>query len=160
MLPADYTSQNCSIARTLEVVGERWSILIVREAFLGIRRFDEYQRRLGIARNVLQARLERLVEEGIMRRELYQERPPRYEYHLTSKGVDLWPTVVALLKWGDRHAAPAGPPVIIEHQGCGGEVDDRRRCTKCGADLEPWHATARRGPGARAADPPPVASTS
>ena len=160
MLPADYTSQNCSIARTLEVVGERWSILIVREAFLGIRRFDEYQRRLGIARNVLQARLERLVEEGIMRRELYQERPPRYEYHLTSKGVDLWPTVVALLKWGDRHAAPAGPPVIIEHKGCGGEVDDRRRCTKCGADLEPWHATARRGPGARAADPPPVASTS
>jgi DNA-binding HxlR family transcriptional regulator len=160
MLPADYTSQNCSIARTLEVVGERWSILIVREAFLGIRRFDEYQRRLGIARNILQARLERLVEEGIMRRELYQERPPRYEYHLTSKGVDLWPTVVALLKWGDRHAAPAGPPVIIEHKGCGGEVDDRRRCTKCGADLEPWHATARRGPGARAADPPPVASTS
>jgi DNA-binding HxlR family transcriptional regulator len=160
MLPADYTSQNCSIARTLEVVGERWSILIVREAFLGIRRFDEYQRRLGIARNVLQARLERLVEEGIMRRELYQERPPRYEYHLTSKGVDLWPTVVALLKWGDRHAAPGGPPVIIEHKGCGGEVDDRRRCTKCGADLEPWHATARRGPGARAADPPPVASTS
>ena len=86
-----------------------------------------------------------------MRRELYQERPQRYEYRLTSKGVDLWPVVVALLKWGDRHAAPAGPPVILEQKGCGGEVDDRRRCTKCGADLEPWDAIAAALQGARVA---------
>jgi DNA-binding HxlR family transcriptional regulator len=157
MLPADYSSQNCSIARTLEFVGERWSMLIVREVFLGTRRFDDFQRRLGIARNVLQARLERLVGEGIMERELYQERPPRYEYRLSEKGRDLWPIIVAMLKWGDRHAAPNGPPVILEHKGCGGEIDDRRRCTKCGADLERGQVVARRGPGARETDEDPVA---
>lgn len=149
VLPSDYSGQNCSIARTLELVGERWTILIVRDAFLGVRRFDDFQRDLGIARNVLQARLERLVEEGIMRRELYQERPPRYEYKLTRKGVDLWPTIVALLQWGDRHAAPeAGPPVELLHKGCGGAVDSRRRCERCGAELEAWDAEARPGPGA------------
>jgi DNA-binding HxlR family transcriptional regulator len=160
VLPADYASQNCSIARTLELVGERWSILIVREAFLGTRRFDQFQHRLGIARNVLQARLQRLVDEGIMKRELYQERPPRYEYRLTAKGVDLWPIVVAMLKWGDRHVAPAGPPVILEHRGCGGEVDDRRRCTRCGADLEAWEVEAKRGPGAIGPEQPVSAPAS
>ena len=124
--------------------------MIVREAFLGTRRFDQFQERLGVARNVLQARLERLIEAGIMRRELYQERPPRHEYRLTSKGVDLWPVVVSLLKWGDRYAAPAGPPVVLEHKGCGGELDDRRRCLRCGADLEPADVHARPGPGATA----------
>lgn len=148
MLPADYAGQNCSIARTLELIGERWTILVVREAFLGTRRFDQFQQRLGIARNVLQSRLERLVDAGIMRREPYQERPTRYEYRLTRKGVDLWPAVVALLKWGDRYAAPAGPPVILEHKDCGGELDDRRRCMRCGADLEPSDVQARPGPGA------------
>jgi DNA-binding HxlR family transcriptional regulator len=147
VLRSDYDSQNCSIARSLELVGERWTILIVRDAFLGVRRFDQFQERLGIARNVLQSRLERLVEAGIMRRALYQERPPRYEYRLTQKGVDLWPAVVALLKWGDRYAAPVGPPVILEHKGCGGEIDDRRRCLRCGADLEPSDVQARPGPG-------------
>jgi DNA-binding HxlR family transcriptional regulator len=150
MLKADYDGQNCSIARSLELVGERWTLLIVREAFLGTRRFDDFQKRLGLARNVLQARLERLVEAGILRREPYQERPPRHEYRLSAKGVDLWPVIVALLKWGDRHAAPNGPPMILEHKGCGGEVDDRRRCTRCGADLEAWDVQARYGPGASA----------
>src|SRR5918998_127305 len=103
MLRRDYAGQNCSIAGTLELVGERWTLLIVRDAFLGIRRFDDFQRNLGIARNVLQSRLERLVEEGILKREPYQERPPRYEYRLTRKGVDLWPVLVALMGWGDRH---------------------------------------------------------
>jgi DNA-binding HxlR family transcriptional regulator len=150
MLPADYESQNCSIARALELVGERWTILILRDAFLGTRRFDEFQRSLGIARNVLQARLERLVEAGILCRVQYQERPRRFEYRLTAKGVDLWPVIVALLKWGDRHAAPAGPPMLIEHKGCGGEIDDRRRCLRCGAELEAWDAAPRPGPGHRA----------
>jgi DNA-binding HxlR family transcriptional regulator len=151
MLPADYESQNCSIARALELVGERWTILILRDAFLGIRRFDEFQRSLGIARNVLQSRLERLVEAGILRREPYQERPRRFEYRLTAKGVDLWPVIVALLKWGDRHAAPAGPPVLLEHKGCGGEIDDRRRCLRCGVELQAWEVVAKPGPGRVAA---------
>ena len=152
--------RECPLSATLGLVGEWWTLLILHDAFDGYTRFDEFQENLGISSSLLTSRLKRLVANGLLERRQYQPHPPRYEYHLTSKGVDLWPTVVALLKWGDRHAAPAGPPVIIEHQGCGGEIDDRRRCTKCGADLEPWHATARRGPGARAADPPPVASTS
>jgi DNA-binding HxlR family transcriptional regulator len=150
VLRSDYDEQTCSIARTLEFVGERWSLLIIREAFLGTRRFDHFQRTLGIARNVLQSRLERLTAGGIMRRVAYQERPPRYEYRLTRKGVDLWPVIVSLMQWGDRHAAPAGPPVVLQHDGCGGAVDDRRRCTRCGADLEAWDVVAVRGSGAPA----------
>ena len=147
MLRADYSDQNCSIARALEVVGERWTILILRETFLGTYRFDEIQRNLGVARNVLQARLQRLVEAEILKKVRYQERPERYEYRLTAKGVDLWPVVVALLHWGDQHEAPDGPPVLLVHKKCGGEIDGRRRCTKCGADLEAWDVQALRGPG-------------
>jgi DNA-binding HxlR family transcriptional regulator len=154
MLKADYAGQNCSIARTLELIGERWTILIIREAFLGTRRFDDFQQHLGIARNVLQTRLERLTSAGLMRREPYQERPLRHEYRLTREGVDLWPVVVALLKWGDRHVAPHGPPVLLHHKACGGELDDRRRCQRCGADLEPWDVVVSPGPGvARASQP-------
>src|SRR3954469_2905422 len=93
MLGNSYDDQVCSIARTLELIGERWTILIVRDAFLGVRRFDELQRSLGIARNVLQNRLERLVEHGILERVRYQERPERFEYRLTEKGIDLWPVL-------------------------------------------------------------------
>ena len=147
MLRADYTGQNCSIARTLEVIGERWTLLILRETFLGTRRFDDIQRELGVARNVLQTRLERLVDEGILRKVPYQERPLRHEYRLTRKGSDLWPVLVSLLKWGDRHMAPSGPPMLLEHNGCGGLIDDRRRCDRCGADVEVWEARSRPGPG-------------
>src|SRR3954462_7920189 len=106
MLRNDYSGQNCSIAHTLELVGERWTLLILRDTFLGTRRFDDFQRNLGIARNILQSRLARLVDEGILRRVRYQERPERFEYRLTRKGVDLWPILVALMKWGDRHVFP------------------------------------------------------
>jgi DNA-binding HxlR family transcriptional regulator len=147
MLRADYQGQNCSVARTLELIGERWTLLIVREAFLGTRRFDDYQRKLGIARNVLQVRLQRLVDEDVLRRVPYREHPPRHEYRLTRKGSDLWPILVALLQWGDRHAAPDGAPMVLEHRGCGGEIDDRRRCARCGADLDAWDVRARPGPG-------------
>lgn len=149
MLGNDYSSQACSIAGALEVVGERWSLLIVRNVFLGLRRFDQMQSNLGIARNVLQTRLTRLVDQGVLERSLYQERPPRYEYRLTEKGLDLWPTVVALMQWGDRYAAPAaGPPVLLEHRGCGGNVDAHRTCEKCGAKLSVREARALPGPGA------------
>jgi len=106
MLGNQYTSQTCSIAGALEVVGERWSLLIVRDILLGLRRFDELQSDLGIARNVLQTRLTRLLEQGVLEKRLYQEHPPRYEYRLTDKGLDLWPTVVALMQWGDRGTEP------------------------------------------------------
>jgi DNA-binding HxlR family transcriptional regulator len=143
-----YSDQNCSIAGTLELVGERWTLLILRDAFLGTRRFDEFQRNLGIARNVLQSRLERLVDEGVLRRERYHERPERFEYRLTRKGVDLWPVLVSLMKWGDKYTATNGPPVIMRHIGCGGEVDDRRICTACSKHLEAHESAAELGPGA------------
>src|SRR3954451_9147473 len=100
MLGRDYDAQVCSIARSLEVVGERWTLLILRDAFLGIRRFEAFQQSLGVARNVLQTRLTRLVEEGVLNREQYSDRPPRHEYRLTDKGLELWPVLVALLQWG------------------------------------------------------------
>ena len=149
MLRRDYANQNCSLAGALEVIGERWTLLIIRNAFLGIRRFDDMQRQLGIARNVLTARLDRLVDEGILRRSLYQERPERYEYRLTKKGVDLWPVVVALLHWGDDHVHPDAPPLVLQHKDCGGAVDRHRMCAKCGAALEAWDVEPRLGPGAQ-----------
>lgn len=154
MLGNDYDSQVCSIAGALEVVGERWSLLIVRNVFLGLRRFDEIQENLGIARNVLHTRLTRLLDHGVLERRLYQQRPPRYEYRLTDKGLDLWPTIVALMYWGDRHATPAGGPVVLlEHRGCGGAVDDHRMCAACGATLSVRDVWATPGPGAPADHP-------
>lgn len=157
MLRRDYANQNCSIASTLELIGERWTILILRELFMGVHRFDEIQRDLGVARNILQRRLARLVEEGLIKRVPYQERPQRFEYRLTRKGVDMWPVMLALQSWGDRYAAENGPPVVLEHKGCGGGVDDRRRCERCGADLDPWDVVPKLGPGALPAQTRPGA---
>ncbi len=148
MLGNDYRDQTCSVAAALEVVGERWSLLIVRDVMLGMRRFDELQADLGVARNVLQTRLTRLLEHGVLRKRLYQERPARYEYLLTEKGLDLWPTIVSLLQWGDKYAAPSGPPVVLEHRGCGGTIDVHRICSACGERLTARQAVARAGPGA------------
>jgi DNA-binding HxlR family transcriptional regulator len=150
MLGNDYKDQTCSIAAALEVIGERWSLLIVRDVLLGVRRFDALQKDLGVARNVLQTRLERLIEHGVLERRRYQEHPPRHEYFLTDKGLDLWPAIVALLQWGDRYApAPGGPPVLLEHRGCGGAVDSHRICERCGERLGPRDVIAKAGPGAR-----------
>ena len=136
MLHNTYEGQTCSVARTLEIVGERWTLLILRDAFLGVRRFDDFQRNLGIARNVLNTRLQRLVDAGLLERRRYQDRPARYEYRLTDKGLDLWPALVALMQWGDRHAATEdGPPLRLEHRDCGGVMTDRRTCAACGAEL-------------------------
>jgi DNA-binding HxlR family transcriptional regulator len=147
VLPRSYDTQVCSIARALELVGDRWTILVIREAFLGTRRFDDYQRNLGCARNVLADRLNRLVDSGILRKVPYQARPPRYEYRLGRKGVDLWPATMALMKWGDRHLAPDGPPTLVLHKGCGGELDARLHCDRCGAELGPSDVYAEPGPG-------------
>src|SRR6266568_3948898 len=112
MLKRDYEGQNCSVARTLEVVGERWTLLIVRDAFLGLRRFEQFQESLGIARNVLTDRLNRLVEEGILERVRYSERPERYEYRLTQKGRELNLALTALRQWGDRHLSEKPPRLL------------------------------------------------
>jgi len=149
MLPRTYDAQNCSIARALEVLGDRWTILVIRDAFLGLRRFEDFQRDLGIARNVLTDRLNRLVEEDILAKHRYQERPERFEYRLTAKGRDLWPVTMALLRWGDRHYAEGKPPRIVRHRGCGGSVTERLRCASCGADLDLGDVEAVFGPGAR-----------
>ena len=155
MLQRDYPTQYCPVAGSLEVVGERWTLLIIRDVFLGIRRFEDLQRDLGVARNVLQARLERLVENGILVKRPYQERPLRCEYRLTEKGADLWPVLVALLTWGDRYAIEGERPMLLQHRGCGGELDDRRRCTVCGADVSVTEAIAVRT-GATRPEPAPA----
>jgi DNA-binding HxlR family transcriptional regulator len=143
----DYPGQHCSIAASLEVVGERWSLLIVRDIFRGRRRFDQIQSSLGVARNVLTKRLNSLSEADIIERRLYQSNPDRYEYFLTEKGLDLWPILMAYLGWGDKYCEPEdGPPRLIVHKECGGEVDDRRICQKCGEFLGVRDAESVPGP--------------
>ena len=149
MLGRDYQSQVCSIARALELVGERWTLLILRDVFLGVRRFDDLQDELGVARNVLAARLDRLTENGILERIPYGERPVRYEYGLTDKGRALWPVLVELLQWGDQYTPnPKGPPTVLRHIGCGGTLGRDRKCTRCGSLLEYGQTRAEPGPGA------------
>ena len=144
MLGRNYDGQNCSIARALEVVGERWTLLILREAFLGTRRFDAFHQRLGIARNILQARLERLVEEGILVRRPYQERPPRYEYRMTAKGWDLFPFTIALHDWGSRWiASPHGPGLKLRHRPCDHRLRGKMVCGSCGEAIEPHDVQIR-----------------
>jgi DNA-binding HxlR family transcriptional regulator len=150
VLGRTYDEQVCSVARALEVVGERWTLLIVRDALLGLQRFDQLQQSLGIARNVLTDRLNRLVEAGAMERVRYQERPERYEYHLTAMGQQLATPVLALMHWGDDHlAGKAGPPRLVEHVGCGGAVRERFVCTGCGQVLEPEQVDVLPGPALR-----------
>jgi DNA-binding HxlR family transcriptional regulator len=145
-------SENCSIARTLAVLGERWTLLVLRQSFLGVKRFEDMRRQLGIARNVLADRLARLVEEGILERRRYQDRPPRDEYKLTQKGLDLYPVLVTIMQWGDRYNAPdAGPPMVLVHQTCGHETHPRLACDHCGEELDPKKVTPMPGPGARVA---------
>ena len=149
MLPRTYENQVCSVARALEVLGDRWTLLVLRDAFTRIRRFEDFQRNLGVARNVLTDRLNRLVDEGILKRVPYQERPVRFEYRLTEKGRELWPVMMTLMQWGDRHyAEPEGPPVVVRHRDCGGTVTDHLSCSKCGAELTPYDVEPTAGPGA------------
>ena len=136
------------MARSLEVVGERWTLLILRDIFLGIRRFEDLHRSLGVARNILQARLELLTEEGVVEKRPYQE--GRFEYCLTPKGRELWPALMALLRWGDRHYAPDGRPRLIKHRDCGGEVTEHLVCGKCGKTLGLQDVYWEWGPGAQA----------
>lgn len=150
MLGRTYDGQNCSVAKSLELIGERWTMLVIREIFLGNRRFDQMAARLNIARNVLTARLTRLVDEGVLEKVRYQERPERFEYRLTEKGLDLWPVIVALIQFGDRYYATDGPPLILRHKRCGGRVDAHRICSECGERLTARDVVGEPGPGALA----------
>ncbi len=138
---------NCSIAQTLEVVGEWWTPLILRDLFLGVSRFDEFQSRLGISRNVLTERLAWLEEQGVVTRVPYQERPPRYDYRLTEKGTDLWRLMTMMREWGDRWAAPDGPPVATVHRDCGEVSEAVLVCSSCHKPLEARALRAVDGPG-------------
>jgi DNA-binding HxlR family transcriptional regulator len=150
VLRRDYPRVDSSLAKALEVIGERWSLLIVRTVMHGNRRFGEIQESLGIARNVLSARLRRLTDEDILEQRAYSESPPRYEYFLTEKGLELWPALIALLHWGERYSPqPGGPKRLIVHKQCGGTVSDRGICESCGKLLHARDARQIPGPGAK-----------
>jgi DNA-binding HxlR family transcriptional regulator len=154
MLNRTYDNQTCSIARTLEIIGERWTLLIMRDALSGLRRFEQFQDSLGIARNVLTDRLARLVEAGLLERVPYSQRPPRYEYRPTAKGQELGIALLALMAWGDRHAAPpAGPPLITQRRGCGGDVAVHLACTRCAQPVDAQAQALRLGPARRRPTP-------
>ena len=141
--------ETCSIGRAMEILGERWTFLILRESFYGVRRFSDMQRNLGIARNILSTRLQTLVRAGILERRLYQEEPERFEYRLTQAGRDLYPAVIAIMKWGDEHLSDdAGPPVVLRHS-CGELIDPVLVCNHCGGALHPHDVTPEPGPGAQ-----------
>jgi len=127
--------RECSVARTLEIVGEKWALLAVREVFLGNRRFDEMVRRTGAPRDTMAARLRVLTGAGILERRPYSEHPARFEYHLTDAGRDLYPVILALMRWGDKHlAGDAGPPLVLEHR-CGHRLAAQFVCESCGAPV-------------------------
>lgn len=153
-----FAGMECSVAQSLEVVGEWWTLLIVRDALLGVRRFEQFQERLRVSRNVLAERLDKLVGAGVLRKELYQERPRRHQYRLTEKGRDLYPIIVALRQWGDRHAQEGPPPVLVEHLECGHTADAVLICGHCGGPVTPLNVRAKgRLVPVREAEPEPVA---
>ncbi len=147
---------NCSVAQCLEVVGEWWSLMVLRDVFLGVTRFDDLRSRLGISRNVLTDRLEHLVAHGVLERVPYQQHPVRYDYQLTEKGIDLWSVLTAMRQWGDRYAAPDGPPMELVHKGCGARVQVVETCSNCGEALGARDVRAVPGPGVRASNFPPA----
>jgi DNA-binding HxlR family transcriptional regulator len=145
-----FAGMDCSVAQCLEVVGEWWSMLIVRDTFMGVTRFDDFQSRLGISRNILQDRLSKLVEAGVLIRIPYSEHPLRHDYKLTEKGRDLWPILTAMRQWGDHYAAPNGPPVQVTHRACGEISTATLVCSACGEALGPRDVKAIAGPGREA----------
>ena len=148
MLGRTYDRLNCSAARALEVVGERWSLMILRNAmFAGATRFNDFQRKLGIAPNILSARLDWFVEAGLMKTRQVGGDSETREYVLTRKGLEFQPVLIALTAWGDRWAAPDGPPVMFEHKGCGGPVEQHLTCADCGATPGPGQVAVVPGPG-------------
>lgn len=145
----------CSIAASLEIVGDRWTILILRDAFRGLRRFDEFRRDLDIPRAVLADRLRRLVAAGVLTKRAYQDRPVRFEYRLTRMGLELSPILVALMQWGDRWLSEDGAPTLLVHEPCGTEVDLGFHCFTCERDFTPTEIASRPGQSAAGPAGPP-----
>jgi DNA-binding HxlR family transcriptional regulator len=149
----DYDTANCSIGAAVRIIGERQTFLVLREAFNGVRRFDDMQRRTAIPRQVLSDRLARLVEEGLLRKVPYRDSGQRRrdEYRLTDKGLDLYPVLMALRTWGDRYMAPDGPFVVYRHHDCRGVAEIQHVCSECGQALSARDVTPEAGPGTAAA---------
>lgn len=143
-----FEAMDCSVAQCLEVVGEWWSLLIVRDALLGVSRFDDFEAHLGISRNVLAQRLDHLVDHGVLERVPYQDHPVRYDYRLSKKGRDLWKVLNAMRQWGDRWAAPDGPPGELVHDSCGQITTAVPVCSSCGERLYLRDVHMVPGPGA------------
>ena len=153
MRKASFADMHCSIAQSLEIVGEWWTMLILRDAFLGVRRFDEFVERLGISRNVLTDRLDTLVANGVLERRPYDEARGRYDYLLTDKGRALWPVMTALRQWGDEWIYGAGnEPLLIEHRTCGCTTTALMTCSECGEPLDARSVRVTTTPGT-ATDP-------
>ncbi len=146
MSRADLSTQTCSIARAVAQVGDEWTIMILREMFMGTRRFDDFLRFTGMSSHLLSVRLKKLEAQGVIRREAYSERPLRHEYRLTRMGRELWPVVIALKQWGDRWLVAAEPPVEIVHKGCGHETRPQLTCSACGEAMQAHDATIRMTP--------------
>jgi DNA-binding HxlR family transcriptional regulator len=139
----------CSIARTLDVIGEPWSPLILRDIYVGINRFEQIQQELDISRKVLTERLKWLVEKEVLQRHAYSERPPRYEYRLTAKGLELCDLLLVMVRWGDRWTAgEAGPPVLYQHHACGQVSHVELRCSVCAEPMRATDVDVLPGPGA------------
>jgi DNA-binding HxlR family transcriptional regulator len=142
-------SERCSVARTVAVLGDRWTLLILRDCFLRIRRFDDFEARLGITRHILADRLRKLVDADILTKVPYNDRPVRYEYRLTPKGLDLYPVLLSLVHWGDIHTAgKAGRPLLHQHLACGHTFDPVMTCSECGEAIDPRRVRVLPGPGA------------
>ena len=146
MSRADLAKQACTMARTIELFGDEWTLMILREMFLGGRRFDDLRRQTGASPHILSQRLKRLEGVGVLRRERYSARPPRHEYRLTGKGRDLWPVIVSLKAWGDRWLEGGNTPVEISHKGCGHTVVPRMTCPDCGEPMQAHDARTRLSP--------------
>ncbi|MES2722572.1 MAG: helix-turn-helix domain-containing protein [Pseudomonadota bacterium] len=145
----DLADQPCSIARSVAVIGDRWTLMILRDAFLGVRRFEAFQTRLGISRTIITERLKLLVDEGVLAKAPYQDRPVRHEYRLTQKGLDLYPVVMAIVHWGDQHyAGQAGAPLLHRHKACGCDFAPVMTCSECHAPVAAREVETRAGPGA------------
>lgn len=151
----DLDREACSVARTLSVVGDRWTLMVLRECFLGTRRFEEFETRLGIARHVLADRLKKLTDAEVLSKSAYQERPRREEYRLTEKGRDLYPVMMTLAQWGDKYmAGPEGAPLLRVHKTCGHVMEGVLTCSDCGEPIAAHDVSVKMGPGGGAATLP------